>query len=546
MCRFADRAMVDIGAAHHTRKKRPHTRSKFGCSLCKRRRIRCDEQRPSCNNCAAWLAECVYPSRPPASLQAGTQVIWQLEKPLRGAAVDPFNSMPIDMPYKSHALLYHFSQVHDNLKKLLPADIKSTPLNFPSEDASIFRCMLLTAAAHYAAKSGGLHDYEQTFRFHMAHCVRMLHNCIGNEIGTSKISLLRCARFVTALCVIEVRIGNVDAATFHLNGLLAMIHFAESRAAESQRLNSAARISSVEVECLERFMIVADAFRSGLWDYHPALATSHRRSWPPQIHHTLYTEEWDQHLQALGLMSYLMTKLPHTLGPTVIDVTDLLPQTRQSIDASLKQRSQPTENWNYPSSNSMKSFHPDMISVPIANGASALLTWFGNILTPSLTEDSQATTHVITPALPFYLASGILFRRIMGIRPPNPKDVTEIRIQRRKFFVLYRGLQQSAADMRAGRLNHKVWFWEAFCALLGSKIFELQLGKHTPNLLPDYMFTELQCGLAEQARLWASRYNITTWQGARNVLLSVMWPHSVEHFPIETLAESLWDETIHS
>jgi hypothetical protein len=234
------------------------------------------------------------------------------------------------------------------------------------------------------------------------------------------------------------------------------------------------------------------------------------------------------------------------LGPRVIDMTDLLPQTRLSIRASLKQSPEPSASENCPESKSMESSRPDMISVPIANGASALLTWFGNLHLADPKEGCQATSHVITAALPFYLASGLLFRRIMGIRPPNPEDLTEIRIQRRKCFILYRCLQQSEADMKAGRLSHNVWFWEAFCALLGCTLFDLQLGKYTPQLQPDHPFMRLLCGLAEQVKLWATIYSVTTWQDARNVLLSVLWPHSAENFPNETLAERIWTETIHS
>lgn len=80
--------------------------------------------------------------------------------------------------------------------------------SFPSEDAPALRWILLTAAAHYASKSGGLHDYEQTFRFHMVQSIDMLNSWIKNDIGTSTESLLSCAKFVTALCIIEVWIST--------------------------------------------------------------------------------------------------------------------------------------------------------------------------------------------------------------------------------------------------------------------------------------------------------------------------------------------------
>ncbi|KAF2004428.1 hypothetical protein P154DRAFT_43109 [Amniculicola lignicola CBS 123094] len=43
-------------------KKRPHRKAKTGCATCKRRKIKCDEEKPQCANCARYSSECVYPS----------------------------------------------------------------------------------------------------------------------------------------------------------------------------------------------------------------------------------------------------------------------------------------------------------------------------------------------------------------------------------------------------------------------------------------------------------------------------------------------------
>jgi hypothetical protein len=59
------------------------------------------------DNCVAWMAECVYTNRRVDPIQPGMQVPWRLEPPLPDSAVDPFDSMPIDMPYKSRALMHH-------------------------------------------------------------------------------------------------------------------------------------------------------------------------------------------------------------------------------------------------------------------------------------------------------------------------------------------------------------------------------------------------------------------------------------------------------
>ncbi|KAI0428531.1 putative Zn(II)2Cys6 transcription factor [Xylaria sp. FL1042] len=40
--------------------RRQHTKSRNGCSECKRRHVRCDEQRPSCTNCIKAKRKCEY------------------------------------------------------------------------------------------------------------------------------------------------------------------------------------------------------------------------------------------------------------------------------------------------------------------------------------------------------------------------------------------------------------------------------------------------------------------------------------------------------
>ncbi|CAG8890874.1 unnamed protein product [Penicillium egyptiacum] len=45
--------------------RRSHAKSRHGCSTCKRRRVKCDEQRPHCTNCVQRKQECVYSTEGP-------------------------------------------------------------------------------------------------------------------------------------------------------------------------------------------------------------------------------------------------------------------------------------------------------------------------------------------------------------------------------------------------------------------------------------------------------------------------------------------------
>ncbi|XXH00305.1 hypothetical protein Hte_006647 [Hypoxylon texense] len=55
--------MDDFTAQHRTRGPRLyHKKSRTGCIRCKQRRVKCDENRPSCGSCSKHAVECVYPN----------------------------------------------------------------------------------------------------------------------------------------------------------------------------------------------------------------------------------------------------------------------------------------------------------------------------------------------------------------------------------------------------------------------------------------------------------------------------------------------------
>ncbi|KAK5636517.1 hypothetical protein RRF57_012229 [Xylaria bambusicola] len=57
----------DTGARAQRRylPKRPHRKSRAGCKQCKKRKVKCDEAKPSCKACTLRKESCVYPNAPP-------------------------------------------------------------------------------------------------------------------------------------------------------------------------------------------------------------------------------------------------------------------------------------------------------------------------------------------------------------------------------------------------------------------------------------------------------------------------------------------------
>ncbi|OAL43332.1 hypothetical protein IQ07DRAFT_524482 [Pyrenochaeta sp. DS3sAY3a] len=52
--------------------RRTHKKTRLGCQPCKRRHIKCDEGRPSCNNCTTTERQCVYVLPRPRSVPSAT------------------------------------------------------------------------------------------------------------------------------------------------------------------------------------------------------------------------------------------------------------------------------------------------------------------------------------------------------------------------------------------------------------------------------------------------------------------------------------------
>ncbi|KAI8625880.1 hypothetical protein F5Y19DRAFT_240105 [Xylariaceae sp. FL1651] len=63
-------AMAEDSAASSQRQfhpKRPHRKSRAGCKQCKRRKVKCDEAKPTCKACTLRKEICVYPKAPASS-----------------------------------------------------------------------------------------------------------------------------------------------------------------------------------------------------------------------------------------------------------------------------------------------------------------------------------------------------------------------------------------------------------------------------------------------------------------------------------------------
>ncbi|KAL3455749.1 hypothetical protein BJX64DRAFT_297318 [Aspergillus heterothallicus] len=97
--------MLTPDAQSKFRPRRRHKKSRNGCMECKRRRIKCDEMKPSCSRCILTRQECIYqPTSPTAQAQSSSNAAEQnepslfLPPPSPRSAVSPSPSPSYEMP----------------------------------------------------------------------------------------------------------------------------------------------------------------------------------------------------------------------------------------------------------------------------------------------------------------------------------------------------------------------------------------------------------------------------------------------------------------
>ncbi|PSN58954.1 hypothetical protein BS50DRAFT_566210 [Corynespora cassiicola Philippines] len=99
-------------------KRKPHRKSRNGCRECRRRRIKCDEEKPQCKHCVRHEVHCIYPdtldftrasSALPAVEGATTQAVSPRVTPC--LYVDESSPVPSGVYFelKDLALLHHWS-----------------------------------------------------------------------------------------------------------------------------------------------------------------------------------------------------------------------------------------------------------------------------------------------------------------------------------------------------------------------------------------------------------------------------------------------------
>ncbi|KAH8900618.1 hypothetical protein GQ53DRAFT_801168 [Thozetella sp. PMI_491] len=211
----------------HPRQRKAHRKSRRGCTSCKQRRTRCDEELPVCLACLVYGTDCIYPSQTSNSAVVKLNDTPQqsleflLLNTLSGVAADPFDTMPVKMTHRSSEAFYIFIQNRTMLAPLAAKDKETfnSSLGLANVDSTWFQLTLCTTASYRSAQSYG--DFGETYLHHRQGLLEWLKEHLSNVKGTdvpaSYISV------IGTMVMTDGAAGDMCSVAAHLKAILALL-----------------------------------------------------------------------------------------------------------------------------------------------------------------------------------------------------------------------------------------------------------------------------------------------------------------------------------
>uniref|UniRef100_A0A4E9EDD2 Zn(2)-C6 fungal-type domain-containing protein n=1 Tax=Gibberella zeae TaxID=5518 RepID=A0A4E9EDD2_GIBZA len=269
-----------------TRHRRAHTRSRLGCSECRNRRVKCDEQRPQCQNCINSKRTCEYPpvkiplrERRALERAAGDVQPWQAtvtwentprgnskcakqpelpnSKSLLGQLVLSSSAVnvgcsSINMPLRSQELFHYFCG-NASAFSALPKDHRNNFLAYTISNPEALRSAVLMAGIHFAFNIGHLDKFEPTFLYHKIETVQQVRKLISR--GDLKL-LAGITKQISTLAYAELCRGDVKLAETHLSVIYAL-----SNRLQGQQND---QCKTLDQELSDRYFLLTSTFVNGL------------------------------------------------------------------------------------------------------------------------------------------------------------------------------------------------------------------------------------------------------------------------------------------
>ncbi|KAG4440787.1 hypothetical protein IFR05_003715 [Cadophora sp. M221] len=215
-----------------TRVRRGGRKSRGGCIVCKIRRVKCDEVKPSCNRCTSSGRKCEgYASPVPT---APTKINRALVKILPLCDTLPNPSAEIQGTYTQRRSFHYFRTRHmvDTPGNFEPAFWETLVLTYSHSYPTIKQSLVALSRMYEEYENNHASSADSPFQFSALavhqynRAVRELVDYIASNQQDFTVALVSCLMFVW----IELLQGNFYAAFRHLDGGLKILNdFASSK-----------------------------------------------------------------------------------------------------------------------------------------------------------------------------------------------------------------------------------------------------------------------------------------------------------------------------
>ncbi|KAM0350991.1 hypothetical protein ACHAPU_002769 [Fusarium lateritium] len=565
-----------------------HTRSRTGCSNCRNRRKRCDEQRPqwydyhgslsasasasfaglitkhlgpSSSSCVKGDRVCVYaPVKIPLrerraqqkDVQPWDQTPWEVGAasrelvaanrvttiPLRLSFLNRdtgFNKMGIGMPLRSHELFQYCMSFHT--KHRISTDrrpVFESENNFKMpgpdclttlvDDPGALRSAILLAGMHFSFQYGDLALFEPTFLFHKVEVMRMINQWIASKDSKLKAEIIRQ---MATLAFTEICQGEFLPAETHISGILALIdtgHDEPAPGPNGRSTDQELANRSYSYLCGLKSLLGGVVRVEGWGSSLDALPGTKIVEMSHLWHQKEGTESLALKLQAIRLFPYFFSPLPHGAILGNADVHGII-ETLREFTVGLDD-----VYLNQRDEFSEKTFHGFWRRGP----ASKILGDYvlAHARSISMGEDDPENsrtrpTSFTAPWCGMVIASILYMQLVLGALEPVQR-----RIHKYTVTLFQHDVAITLADKTNPR-NDAFILWQLLVGLVGSQVY-LKEEKDRRLLSATQFF---QTALRKQARL----LGISGWSEAKAILSKVVWPVVEQK---SGFVKHLWDEAV--
>ncbi|KAI1766838.1 hypothetical protein GGR53DRAFT_484573 [Hypoxylon sp. FL1150] len=156
----------ELHKAYHT--KRPHKKSRAGCQQCKKRKVKCDEVRPTCKACRLRKENCIYPTAQASdSLFVDAKTPYAPPSPSPSSSASPsrdVGSLVVSEPlYRPHQLGdntdmrmlwffttqgYHFFSIQTGRSTIVDHVLQVKLVQYAFESPFLMDCLMAVSSLH--------------------------------------------------------------------------------------------------------------------------------------------------------------------------------------------------------------------------------------------------------------------------------------------------------------------------------------------------------------------------------------------------------------